>query len=145
MQLSFSAINYIIRLTILLISYNRKTNQPSGSSYKTNMRLNIPRSPLPNTHSTPYLVVIFIYLWSATMAACSFSFSACVMPRNCQACKNNHHLVLLYRPKCKHLQLVSLPVGRRIKIDLFSSNYSFFYGVQTNSTDQCSSECLWAW
>lgn len=29
----------------------------------------------------------FIYLWRATIAACSFSFSAWVIPRNCQAYK----------------------------------------------------------
>jgi len=63
------------------------------------MTLHIPRPPLPNTHQTPYLAIIIIYLWRATMAACSFSFSACVMPRNCQACKNNHHcVILLYIP-----------------------------------------------
>lgn len=28
------------------------------------------------------------YLWRETIAACSFSFSACVVPRTCQAWKN---------------------------------------------------------
>jgi hypothetical protein len=29
-----------------------------------------------------------MYLWRATIAACSFSFSAWVIPRNCHACEN---------------------------------------------------------
>lgn len=45
------------------------------------------RSPLTSVHQAREFALSFMYLWRATIAACSFSFSAWVIPRNCHAYK----------------------------------------------------------
>lgn len=66
-----------------------------------------------------------VYLWRATMAPCSFSFSACVMPRNCQACKKKcwqaydtvrvNHIFLFKNESCHERHFMNIPRNKERK------------------------------